>query len=127
MKKLAVYALLIIYALTFSEALQLLKMPVLVQHFWEHHEQDPQLSLARFLKLHYTGKYTLDEDYSKDQQLPFRTSNDLLNTVSFCELHFTLPVIAPHHFMLSRPVLLFKEDVQERRNSRDIFQPPRIS
>lgn len=119
--------MLVVYALTFSEARQLLKMPVLYQHFWEHHRQDPDLSLAKFLKLHYAGKYIMDDDYSEDQQLPFRTSNDLLNTVSFCARHFISHVEAPHQCILPRPVLMFKVAVHELRNSRDIFQPPRLS
>lgn len=125
MKIAAVYIMLLVYALTFSEAQQFLKLPVLIHHFQEHHAEDPGLSLLGFLKLHYSGKFSWAEDYSRDQQLPFRSTNCLLNTISFCDI-FLPPQLAVLPVSYPQPhYTVHAETVQGLTNGCDIFQPPR--
>lgn len=54
---------------------QLLKLPVLVQHYFEHKQTNNSLSFANFLKLHYFEEEEDedDNDYSRDSQLPFKS------------------------------------------------------
>lgn len=125
MRKAAVYLLVAIYSLTLTEFHQLLKIPVLIEHFVEHHREDRSISLMSFLKMHYPGKFSMDDDYSKDQQLPFRSS-DCSATTAFIVL---LPAIGQVlHPDYPEPRLVFlpeKENDYSFLNSRDIFQPPR--
>lgn len=69
--------------LSFSEAHQLLKIPVLMQHYKEHKKENPRISFMAFLKMHYSGIFVVDSDYSRDNQLPFRTADCLSFTVNF--------------------------------------------
>jgi hypothetical protein len=56
-----------------TELRQLLKLPLLIQHYVEHKEQNKDISLWAFLSMHYEEAGKVDIDYSKDQQLPFKS------------------------------------------------------
>jgi len=56
-----------------TDAYQLLKLPLLVSHYVEHLEQNPDISFLKFLKMHYSGEITIDADYQEEMQLPFKT------------------------------------------------------
>lgn len=62
-----------IYLFGTTEASQLLKLPVLVQHYVEHKTLNKSITFARFLEMHYLGKDEPDNDYQRDMQLPFKT------------------------------------------------------
>ena len=50
-----------------------LKIPILVEHFYEHQQENPALSLWNFIKDHYSHGGVFDADYEKDMKLPFKT------------------------------------------------------
>lgn len=127
MRKTALYLLVAIYSLTLTEFHQLLKIPALVEHYVEHHQEDPSLSLLGFLKMHYPGKFLVDDDYSKDQQLPFRSSDCSVTTAFFVVLPSIGQVDHPVYPEPRQEFLPQKENAYSFLNSRDIFQPPRIS
>ena len=52
---------------------QLLKLPVLVQHFFEHKQKDHSLSFTTFINEHYFNGDDKDADYKRDMQLPFKS------------------------------------------------------
>lgn len=52
---------------------QLVKLPLLVQHFVEHQQRDSRVSLLDFLSMHYWGEDIDDDDTDKDIALPFKT------------------------------------------------------
>jgi hypothetical protein len=64
-----------------TEFHQLLKIPVLIQHFIEHCEKDANTSLIAFLKEHYSAFDERDADYDRDMELPFKSS-DCVNGVN---------------------------------------------
>lgn len=78
--------LLTVYLTSTTELGQLLKLPMLVEHFIEHRQKNPDSTVLRFLAIHYSGNHLQNhprnEDYKEDQKLPFIIHNDLL-TVSF--------------------------------------------
>lgn len=51
---------------------QLLKLPVLFQHYMEHKEQNNSVSLMKFIAMHYWGDDDNDNDNDRDAQLPFK-------------------------------------------------------
>jgi hypothetical protein len=55
---------------------QMLKVPVLVQHYQEHHQRDRQVGLLDFLSMHYWGNDINDDDAERDNQLPFKHLDD---------------------------------------------------
>ena len=73
---------LILYLSSATELSQLLKIPLLVEHFMEHKAKNPDLSVFVFLKLHYNNhleNHPRNDDYDQDQKLPFLTHADVLS------------------------------------------------
>lgn len=60
---------------------QLLKLPVLVQHFFEHRQTDQSLNFLAYLNEHYFSGEDQDKDYKRDQQLPFKSHDHSVATV----------------------------------------------
>jgi len=92
MKRVLVIFLLTVYMISTTELSQLLKFPVLIEHYFQHKDKSPQLSVIDFLVLHYDNHlmgHPHDEDYAQSQRLPF-----ISNTV----LLFFCFVITPSYF-----------------------------
>ncbi len=73
MKRGIAFIFMLTFMLSHTELYQLFKIPVLFEHFNEHKKEDPTITFMQFIKLHY-DKIVIDEDYQRDQQLPFRNS-----------------------------------------------------
>lgn len=85
---------------------------------------DQATTVWGFIKEHYQGKFVLDEDYKRDNQLPFRTANFVLNT--------TVIIAPPVAIELPESIKIFEQEFavfNDRNNPvsslHDIFQPPR--
>jgi hypothetical protein len=109
---------------SFSELPQLLKIPVFIAHFQEHKQIDHRTTVWDFIKEHYQGKFVMDEDYKRDNQLPFRTANFVLNTTVICAppLGIELPE-SPEIY--KKEFKLFNDSNNPITSLHDIFQPPR--
>src|SRR5687767_6198910 len=115
--------------LSFSELHQFLRMPVLIQHFIEHRQKDPSVSLLSFLNEHYIHQYVQDEDYQRDQQLPFRHSDCCVTYTSICcECPGnTVPELPERTTEIKNEFILHDEDNHSLLSVADIFQPPRCA
>lgn len=127
MKRIAGIFLLSIYMLSFAEFHNLLKVPVLFEHFREHRQLEPSISFFSFIKLHYLDPIVVDDDYQRDQQLPFRDTDCCMMTVAnACEcLPITVEISKPAETITE--FHLFNEINKPRLISFDIFQPPRCA
>jgi hypothetical protein len=61
---------LIIFATTYTDLGQLVKLPILVQHYFSHNQKNP-VSFFNYLQEHYTN-HGDDGDNKEDMQLPFK-------------------------------------------------------
>jgi hypothetical protein len=86
------------YLFSTTEIYQLLKMPVVFQHFREHQQENKSISFLVFLDMHYMHGSPMDDDYERDMQLPFKTSENYFSSVS--------PAFIPEYnqILLSKPV-----------------------
>jgi len=55
---------------------QLLKLPILIHHYVEHHDDDDGISLADFLHKHYGEENSHPSPNNEHEKLPFK-SHDL--------------------------------------------------
>ena len=114
-----------IYLFSFSELSQFLKLPVLVQHFVEHQTQDSSITFWAFIKEHYNGKFEIDDDYHRDSQLPFRTTDcAAYNIVVLSDAPVT-PDFLHHSISFTRNFVLRNDEQIYSAATSDIFQPPR--
>ncbi|HPZ87673.1 MAG TPA: hypothetical protein PLQ32_06195 [Flavihumibacter sp.] len=108
-----------------TELHQVLKMPVLVNHFLEHRAENPHISFLFYLKEHYHKHTIMDNDEQRDRQLPFNSHDCMSASAQVCmeePAAFLLPVpeetidrqynITPDCFLLNN-------------HAHSIFQPPK--
>lgn len=71
-----------IYLLSSTQLKELLKLPILVEHFIEHREKDSSICFLEFLCMHYAHGDVKDADYDKDMKLPFKSAENSHSSVS---------------------------------------------
>lgn len=76
MRRIFSFLLLCVYMFSMTEMHQLVKAPMLVEHYLEHKEEDKSISLVSFLEMHYLNGFTKDADFEKDMKLPFKSIGD---------------------------------------------------
>ncbi|MEO5908519.1 MAG: hypothetical protein ABIP98_04885 [Ginsengibacter sp.] len=101
-------------------------MPLLVEHFVEHREENSHLTLWQFLHMHYAMGDVHDADYAKDMKLPFKSHDNCVASIINVFLPsqkvvITKPVqfIENQHFKIQEPSL-------QSTFLSNIWQPPKI-
>jgi hypothetical protein len=127
LKKAIVIFFLSIYLFGATPLGELLKIPLLIEHFVEHKSENKSISFFTFLKMHYFNGDPHDADYEKDMKLPFKTISINSTIAAYC--------YGPNFmFNLSRPTFayIFKHKfscITENFYSNylnAIWQPPRL-
>jgi hypothetical protein len=126
LKKIATSVLLLIYLFSATAIGELLKLPMLVEHYYDHRQENTNTSLMAFLIMHYQTEDGTDKDAKEDSQLPFK-SMEHAATVAFVSL------IPPSFIDITvkpdRPILrsfgIYKELFLPSQYLVAIWQPPR--
>ena len=127
MKKLISVAILSLYLISATELYQLLKMPLLIEHFIQHREENKSITLFSFLQMHYFDGDKKDADYEQDMKLPFKTH---------CEnAHHTYLALIPQKPTVAdkkahaepRTFLIHKEIFLTSSYLSGIWQPPKFA
>ncbi len=113
-----------VYLVSTTEACQLLKIPILVEHFIEHRKHDLHLTFWAFLKMHYDHPVK-DADYQKDQKLPFVTHSGTLTLVFTLDNCFSLE-LEKWTFPSLEGAPPYKNVFYEKDILTAIWQPPRV-
>jgi hypothetical protein len=129
LKKIIAISLLISYQMATTELYQLLKLPILIEHFMEHQEQNKNITLIEFLCLHYANGDVRDADYEKDMKLPFKThsnncSANIIAVVANATIKINFPVKS--NFAELRVLIFSKEIAFSSLYLSNIWQPPRF-
>ncbi|MEO9209870.1 MAG: hypothetical protein ABI208_02160 [Ginsengibacter sp.] len=102
----------------------MLKIPLLVEHYVEHREENNHLTLWQFLYMHYVDDHGTDN--KNDKQLPFKTHDNCVTSIS----NVFLP---SQKFIITRPVQFIENQHFKTQDSflqsiflSNIWQPPRI-
>jgi hypothetical protein len=99
---------------------QLLKLPLLIEHFIEHQQQHG-VSLLAFLQDHYTENHH-DADLPEDEQLPFK--NITVYTLGYAIMPGVMkPAVGIA--LLADIKVVFTERYTPQQNTGSIFHPPR--
>ena len=121
MKSVVAIFLLLLLAITQTPLGQLLKLPVLIEHFYMHQANDG-VSLCKFLSDHYSKEHN-DADRPEDEQLPFKTM--VLQTIGVA----IVPGIVKADVALTFDVpikVMFSEIYTPQQHICNIFHPPRM-
>ncbi len=116
-----------VFITSFTEMYQFFKLPFLIEHYYEHKEQNDAMPLFSFLVNHYCYN-KFDKDFDDDMKLPFKSHECLTNSTiltmdtSQCGCLslklFHIQSISYHHFDESFILTSFLPN---------IWQPPKIS
>lgn len=124
LRKILSIFLLLLCVLAYTEAGQLLKLPILIAHFNEHNAGDHRLKVWDYIKEHYNNDDKIPADHDRDMQLPFKTSHTCqANLMLFAPLQpETQPKVTTEPLVV---FLLSNEDCLSNVFTGTIFQPPR--
>jgi len=130
MKKWLAICFLTIYIASATEVAQLLRFPLLIEHYFEHKAKSPQLSVIEFLKIHYNGdhleNHPHDDDFEEDQKLPF-----MMHTSSYYAVFVCPPTIEVEIHNSSIPKKINTTPIRNDQFIDDTFlssiwQPPKF-
>lgn len=126
MKRLVILSVMLIYLFGSTQVGQLVKLPILVQHYFEHKSDNPGISLLAFLQMHYNEKVVIDDDYKRDMQLPFKTVDNgnvsIFNGLPPQKLEWQLQSFE----CKGNDFPTYYSAIYTQSNCGDIFQPPRF-
>jgi hypothetical protein len=111
------------------ELYQLLKLPVLIEHFMEHQEQNKDITLIEFLYLHYANGDVRDADYEKDMKLPFKShSNNCSANIIAVVANASIKIVFPLKSNFAElKILIFAKKISfASLYHSNIWQPPRF-
>lgn len=128
MRKLIAIAFLSLYVFSSTECSELLKLPALVDHFYQHQEENKSITLWSFLCMHYAHGDVNDADRDQDMKLPYKSVD--------CNNNFVFIIILPeNNFDLSKIILPIENKANNdfylnrfySSNCVSIWQPPKIA
>jgi hypothetical protein len=122
MMRLTSIGLLFFYLVSFTEFREVLRLPLLVEHYTEHKSKVNDLSVWEFLVMHYETDVAHDD---QDMNLPFKDCNHSC----FAQI-LVLPVqkivLAEHSTTTTLTYTSFYLLHEPQLRAGDIFQPPKI-
>jgi hypothetical protein len=126
-KKLTTIFFLSIYLFSTTELVELLKIPVVFEHFAEHQKNDQSISIFQFLAIHYLHGSPKDSDYDRDMQLPFKTTTE--NCFSIVSPY--IPLIEPFSIpcpiaKVTKQAIIFPRQNVKSSYLANIWQPPKF-
>jgi hypothetical protein len=119
---------LFLYLTSFTELKEFLKLPVLVEHYFEHQESNKNLTLISFLAIHYNEDNSKFPDFKKDMKLPFKSHENCVNSVIGIYVpHSTFFVdFSLNHFVENVSRSIFDELIYTSHFLSSIWQPPKF-
>jgi hypothetical protein len=128
MKKAAAVFFLFLYLFSSTELKQLVKLPLLFQHYKEHQALDGGISFLQFLRIHYHDATVIDDDYDKDMQLPFK-NHDLChsNTINAITTSFFPAFVEKPVLTSVQKHIICNDDFINAVYLSSVWQPPRMA
>lgn len=124
MKKWVSILLLSLYLLSTTELNQLLKLPVLIEHYVEHKNLNPEMTLVSFFKMHYDHPVK-DADYKTDRKLPF-IIHSTLSLVFTLNTNFSFEISgSDYKYYGIQNIPSLDENLYIKGYLQSIWQPPR--
>jgi hypothetical protein len=124
MKKLSAIFFLFLF-ISITELKELYRVPLLIEHFMKHKNENGSMSMIDFLKLHYVGEKQNDNDDQEDQQLPFKTVYENTGSSFFSgEHYFITGTIVSQKVPFYNNIYSAKVPVNF---GNSLFRPPRLA
>lgn len=122
-RKIALF-LMMLFLISTTEIGQVLKFPLLVEHYIEHTSNNPELSLWGFLQIHYSESHKEEGD-PMDEKLPFVSHTHFVSIVAIVTPTPILKIERIKFNTLDNKIHAFNEDEVESSYLSSIWQPPK--
>ena len=103
---------------------QVLRIPLLISHFQEHNSIQNNISFIEFIRIHYLSGHPVDDDFDRDEQLPFRSADIVVLTGAVVIPPLAEPGII-NTFYRESHYQVMDQNSAAFLHSADIWQPPR--
>ena len=123
MRKVCLYILIVFIWAESTSFDQLLKLPVLFEHFKEHQLKNHHVGLLEFISMHYWGHDMDDTDNDRDMQLPFKKVNINTHYLLFARLNQAPRIIAAEQTVL-QTFTIYKDQYHPDPDLTSPFRPP---
>ena len=126
MKNLIAIPFLFIFLFANTEIGQLLKLPVLLHHYLEHHDEEASISFTDFLHKHYTEENSHSSPNKEHQRLPFKSHDCCMANIpiAYCvPAAFSLKAEIP--FSAKKEIFVFNVAFNLPSYFFRIWQPPK--
>jgi len=117
-----VIVLLFAYLIGSTEFHQVLRLPLLVEHYTEHRAQVDEMSFWEFLVMHYETDVPHDDT---DMSLPFKDCHHS-SAISFTALTSQKITLTLPSLTLNEPLRIYNHSSLLSSYLDKIFQPPRV-
>ncbi|MDQ8006194.1 MAG: hypothetical protein REI64_15440 [Pedobacter sp.] len=128
MKKALHIFLLSFYLLSCTELHELAKVPVLVQHYFEHKNLDSKITFFGYLEEHYNDIPHTDNDEDRDNQLPFKTHELFASNTASQALPPSFGVMPKKAYQIlpKQKILINNDYIPNSAFAGKIWQPPKL-
>lgn len=123
MKRFLAISLIVLYVNSNTEFHEVLRLPLLVEHFTEHKKLVGDISFWEFLVMHYNSNASHDAD---DSRLPFKDPAHSF-TASTLAIPIHKIILRDTQFIAEVSHLSTYKESFIASHLSDIFQPPRIA
>lgn len=126
MKKIISIFILAAYLCSYTEFNELLKLPLLLEHYSQHNSNNSTLSFSDFLYMHYLEAEDNDGDEAAEKKLPFKSHDNCIHSSSINFFAQTSDIyIKPIETELATAQTQEKEFFYPSF-SANIWQPPKL-
>ena len=109
-----------------AELMELVKLPLLIEHFREHKQWDQQISFLSFVYMHYFEEDTKYADQARDMQMPFKTTDhSSVNLPGFIVASAEFEIIPKSIFKDRKQAFTAGSSAYSSQYLSSIWQPPR--
>jgi hypothetical protein len=127
LKKILAISLLSIFLGANTELHQLWRLPVLLHHFLDHHQDEQDSSFTHFLSDHYSRKPLHDvENHHEHQNLPFKTNDCATAHLSLAFVNPPLYSIAIAPIFQHRKFPAYRHLIYSPALVNKVWQPPQF-
>lgn len=125
LKKLTAISFLLIFLCANTEMGQLLKLPVLIHHYLEHHDDDEGVSFVNFLHKHYYEENSHPSPNNEHEKLPFKSHELGFSQATFIyqpPVGFELQI----EKLISKVNIIYSTAFHQTSILSRIWQPPKF-
>lgn len=125
MRRASAIALLFLYLSVNINLWEVMRLPVLFEHFHEHKQSNRELNFAGFIVLHYLSSDVKDADYERDQQLPFKGTHSEMTSLTIAITNENTTVVPHQAREIIKELVMYSSSFTSSLAQFIVWQPPR--